>query len=107
VSSGTADTAGCINDGFTFNREIVYWLEFAATTVNLVVQDSYSGQSSNVNHAVLILDDEALSAVGGVIRCAGSLPCACTPVQAGSTKRCHLEYKAAHTIQFGSAESTR
>jgi hypothetical protein len=62
---GTADTNGCIGDGSTFNREIVYWLEFAAITVDLVVQDTYSGQSSNVNHAILVLDDEALAAVGG------------------------------------------
>jgi len=54
----------CPAGGFSFNREIEFQLIKGATVVNLVVQDTYSGQTPGAR-VVVTFDDEAASAVGG------------------------------------------
>ena len=70
--SAGADTTGCTGgSGFTFNREIVFTLSYSATTVNIVNQDTFSGQSGNTR-VTQTYDDEALSLVGGSTLLTGS-----------------------------------
>lgn len=55
----------CIGQGSSFNREIVFRLTSpGGTTVDLVSQDTYSGQTPGA-HVGVTFDDEALNAVGG------------------------------------------
>jgi hypothetical protein len=62
----------CGGGGYSFNREIVFRLTSpGGTTVNLVNQDTYTGQTPGAR-IVLTLDDEAFSGVGGSVLQSGS-----------------------------------
>jgi len=67
------DTTGCLGDptGFTFNNEIVFRLTSpGGTTVNLVDEDTYSGQDGDARVQVTF-DDEAATVVGGSVLTTG------------------------------------
>lgn len=60
-----ASATGCIGTDFSFNREIVFQLTSpSGTTVNLVNQDTYSGQTLGSRVSVAF-DDDAVNTVGG------------------------------------------
>lgn len=62
----------CSGTGFSFNREIVFRLTSPdGTTVSLVEQDTYSGQTPGTR-AQVTFDDSAASAVGGVTLVTGT-----------------------------------
>lgn len=63
-SIGATGTA-CIGTGFSFNREIVFSLTHNSTTVNLVNQDTYSGETPGAGRVTVTFDDEATTSVGG------------------------------------------
>ncbi len=63
--SGSGDANGCVGEGgSTFSREIVFSLTFMGNTVNLVNQDTFSGQSTSTR-VTQTYDDAATAAVGG------------------------------------------
>lgn len=63
----------CIGQGFSFNREIVFRLTNPfGTTVNLVNQDTYSGETPGSGRQTVEFDDEAASVVGGASVVSGS-----------------------------------
>ena len=57
--------------GSTFNREIVFRLLFGGVTVNLVNEDTFSGQPDSTR-VTQTYDDEAASLVGGATLLTGS-----------------------------------
>lgn len=60
------DGGPCNGGGNSFNREIVFQLISASgTTVNLVSEDTYSGQTPGTGQQTVVFDDEAASVVGG------------------------------------------
>lgn len=62
-----ATSTACIGGAFSFNREIEFILQSATgTLVNLVLQDTYSGQTPGAR-VVVDFDDEAGSTVGGAV----------------------------------------
>ena len=68
----TPQSRACIGQGFSFNREVEFILESAqGTLVNLVLQDTYSGQTSG-DRVVVDFDDEAGSTVGGAVLLSGA-----------------------------------
>ena len=70
--SASATTAGCVGEGgSTFNREIVFRLLFGGVTVNLVNEDTFSGQPDSTR-VTQTYDDEAASLVGGATLLTGS-----------------------------------
>lgn len=60
-----ASGTGCIGQGFSFNNEIVFSLTKGATTVNLVNEGTYSGQTPGAGRVTVTFDDEAATTVGG------------------------------------------
>jgi hypothetical protein len=69
-----SDGGACIGQGSSFNREIVFRLvgPGGATTVNLVNQDTYSGQTPGSGTQTIVFDDEASTTVGGASVVSGS-----------------------------------
>lgn len=63
---GSATMEGCTSNlsGFTFNREIVFWLVHLSNTANIVDEFTFSGQSGAAR-VTQTYDDEAGTAVGG------------------------------------------
>lgn len=62
---------GCTGGGFSFNREIHFRLTSPnATEVELVIQDSYSGQTPGAR-VIVGFDDEASTTVGGPLLISG------------------------------------
>jgi len=73
IGPNAVNRAPCIGQGFSFNREIVFRLTSpAGTIVNLVNQDTYSGQTPGAGRVSLVLDDEAANPVGGPLVVAGA-----------------------------------
>ena len=71
-SIGPTGTA-CTGSGFSFNREIVFRLTSpGGTVVNLVNQDTYSGQEPGAGRVSVLFDDEAATTVGGPFVLGGS-----------------------------------
>lgn len=63
---------GCLAQGFSFSREILFRLtQDGGATVDLVLQDTYSGQTPGAE-LTITLDDEAGTAVGGPLLISGS-----------------------------------
>ena len=61
-----ASSTACVGQGFSFNREIVFRLTSAqGTVVNLVNQDTYSGQTPGSGIHTVDFDDAASTTVGG------------------------------------------
>ena len=61
-----AGGSACTGLGFSFNREIVFRLTSPlGTIVNLVNQDTYSGQTPGAGRVSILFDDEAATTVGG------------------------------------------
>jgi hypothetical protein len=67
------DGGACDGGGFSFNREIFFQLTAPdGTVIDLVLEDTYDGQTPGAGQLVLTLDDEAASAVGGSSLVGGS-----------------------------------
>lgn len=73
-SAGPNGTACDPNaQGFSFNREIIFRLTSpGGTTVNLVNQDTYGGQTPGAGRVSILFDDEAATTVGGLFVVGGS-----------------------------------
>lgn len=60
-----SSATGCTGTGFSYNREIVFQLTSpSGTTVNLVNEDTYSGQTPG-DRVIVTFDDDAANTVGG------------------------------------------
>ena len=67
-----ATSTACIGGGFSFNREIEFILQSpTGTLVNLVLQDTYDGQTPGAR-VVVDFDDEAGAPVGGAVLLSGA-----------------------------------
>ena len=64
--------AGCVQQGFSFNSEIVFSLTHGATTVNLVNAGTYTGQEPGAA-VVVTFDEDSNTAVGGALLQGGSV----------------------------------
>lgn len=63
----------CPDNGFSFNNEIVFQLTSPnGTIIDLVQEDTFSGQVPGAGRLTIIFDDEALDPIGGSAILAGS-----------------------------------
>lgn len=61
------NATGCTGAAFSFNREIVFTLTSpGGTTIDLVLQDTYSGQTPG-DRVIVSFDDDAANPVGGAL----------------------------------------
>lgn len=71
--------SACVDGGFSFNDEIVFQLTSPnGTIINLVEENTFSGQEPGAGRLSIIFDDEAIDPIGGSAIVAGSF----IPVQA-------------------------
>jgi len=71
-SANSPTLNGCVSEGgSTYNREIVFGLEHLLTSVDLVNQDTFSGQNTSTR-VTQTYDDEAGTSVGGALLLDGS-----------------------------------
>lgn len=77
LGAGAAIGTPCIGQGFSFDREIVFSLTHGLTTVSLVAQDTFSGQTPGAGVVRMTFDDGAaslpISVTGGTFDPVGSL----------------------------------
>ena len=59
-----AQGQACIGGGTAFNNEIVFQLTKGSTTVNLINAGTYGVGGAGIGRIMLVIDDEASSAVG-------------------------------------------